>query len=283
MTSECESTPTSLPAESEPSQKDFSWDEYFIEVAVRAIRGLHFQYQRWTFGQPWRRDNRSTPQRLNIGEGIELAYETDVCAAITQEFVSSCFTSGVRPKKDNNADEGRRYWEIRREEKYTYEKPDKNNNFVTSRERIDLVVQRVTDNKSTEGEAHKEIWIEAKRAHRYTPDLTTGDVNRKEDNFSLINDDIAALRAEQDHRDKNNSNTNIIPYVLMWGIYLEQRDNNPDAVPDNILSMLTPRQIVWFPTSWSPPSSNSLRLDHPPLVNRWCWVALYQVNNKIDD
>ena len=70
------------------------WAKYFMELALRAIRRVHYEYGLWSIGQHWL-TNQSEPLLLNMGYGIELADEPTVCAAIIQEYLNSPLVAGV--------------------------------------------------------------------------------------------------------------------------------------------------------------------------------------------
>ena len=74
--------------------KDYRWAKIFIEIALRAIRRVHYEYGVWGIGHNFVKDPYMA-WRINMGMGIEVADEPGVCAAITQEFMNSPTVVGL--------------------------------------------------------------------------------------------------------------------------------------------------------------------------------------------
>src|SRR6266542_2797570 len=100
--------------------EDWKWAAVFIEIALRAVRRVHYEHGLWGIGRQWEM-NRLKAQRINMGQGIELADERTVCAAITQEFMNSPSLTGLwtEEKDDGSEEQQERYFTIDREKEYT--------------------------------------------------------------------------------------------------------------------------------------------------------------------
>lgn len=97
-------------------KKPYPWVAVFIEIVLRAMRKIHFDYIVWGIGRQW----KMSPEKaklINMGHGIELVDERFVCATITQEFMNSPAVAGFWAKDEKEKEE-LRYFTIDREYLY---------------------------------------------------------------------------------------------------------------------------------------------------------------------
>jgi hypothetical protein len=75
------------------AREEKPWVQVFLEIALRAIRRVHLEYGIWGGGRQWKMEGQRAAA-INMGHGIELADERTVCAAISQEFMTSPSVTG---------------------------------------------------------------------------------------------------------------------------------------------------------------------------------------------
>lgn len=154
------------------SKKNIPWPKVFKQVALRAIRKVHIDYQLWGIGQTSDTDSNRRLSNLNFGRGIEFAPEPAVCDAITQEFINSTFTSGSSLFGE------RRSYRIDREISF-------------NNERVDIVLNRFDPDK---GYSNIPVLMEVKRAYYFTPRLDKTEYQEPKKQFRQILRDIVKLR-----------------------------------------------------------------------------------------
>lgn len=252
----------------ETQVQDWKWATIFIEVALRAIRRVHYEHQMWGVGRQWQM-NRLKARRLNMGQGVELADERMVLAAITQEFINSPSLTGfwVEESSEGQRQEEGRYFTINREMEYT----DKS-------KKVDIFVQKYVMKNGTELEpVEKPSFIEAKRARCWIPEIVDGTARRDELQHSAVQKDIDKLRDEMRIRKPEDS---IHCHVLVWGIYTENCEaDHPLKFFEKFDDCVKIHQVRWLPVEWTCPSFQDI-LDSKvelPKVDAALWVALAEV------
>jgi len=250
--------------------KDWKWATVFIEIALRAIRRVHYDHGMWGVGRQWEM-NRFKAGRLNMGHGIELADERTVCAAITQEFITSPSLTGlwVEERADGKHTE-ERYFTIDREKKYT-----------DNSKKVDIFIQKYArKNKDKEPTPVEEpSFIEAKRHRLWVPDIISGEAKRG--NYpqkDKVQEDIERLRKEMEAQEET-----IHCHVLVWGLYdgISEEDHPVKFFKkfDNDVKI---HQLRWLPTEWGSPTIENLKAEDIkiPLVNKALWIVLSEVFEK---
>lgn len=252
-----------------PEPKDYPWAKRFIEIALRAIRRVHYEYGIWGVGHQWMR-NKPEPHLLNMGHGIELADEPTVCAAITQEFANSQFVAGAWIEEDLESDvfEGERFWRIDREQYYE-----------GSQERVDICIQRYKRNQLSEEPvaSGNRVFIEAKRARRWSTQISTGSLEPTSALVHRVKEDVEKLRCEM--KTQQDKGTEVHCHLLVWNIY-----ENPSDAPLEFFKKLQDPDVVvhqvrWLPISWTCPTYEEVIAGtvEPPRVTKSLWVALAEV------
>jgi hypothetical protein len=238
------------------------WNKAFIELALRAMRKLHIKYGVWGVGQSV--ESKMDFKKLNQGPGIEIAEEKEVCAAISQEFISSRFTNGV------NLNGEARYYELNREVHFK--------NADGSSEFLDLFIDRF---KPDQNRFYRyPVFIEAKRYRRYKPNIVTGKISKPDDNFDDIKADIKFLESKKVSNDyrlpKSKYDGELrgsFTYVLLWDkidIKKYKKGKLIEDIKTNIgLSTSNDSiEIGWLPLTWT----DDLKIEN------WLWVALIEIN-----
>lgn len=252
------------------------WPELMIELSLRAMRRLHFEYGIWGVGKQGQK-TPPKPQQLNCGPGIELADEREVCAAITLEFMNSQMTSGFdRPPtgKANEEQVSLSFYGLDRE--WPYDEASKKQGRPLS---ADITFRRIRYSPANSNEFQRVV-IEAKRFQRVSPVKTSqgqnGDVNYGPPQFDGIKEDIEKLF------EKNKlAKEKFFAHVLVWGIW-PIPTGEKDSVVDLLKKCRPPErslrlhQLRWHPLDPGPPSPGS-QLSDPTSVERWLWIALMEV------
>lgn len=252
---------------------EHKWASVFIEIALRAVRRIHYEYGLWGIGPQWDM-SREKAARINTGLGIELAYETDVCAAITQEIMGSPAVAGLWSEDAGNGTQKKwRYFMIDRETTYLSD-GEKN--------RVDIFLQKFEPKGNKPGEelvlVPPPAFIEAKRARRWIADITTGEVTSQRSQLSDIKADVKKLRDEIDHRAKGNGER-IFGHVLVWGLYGRSLGSDHPVKFFKKLDGVRLHALRWLPLDWDRPSFGTL--GNPklliPKVHRALWIGLAEV------
>ncbi len=215
------------------SKQSSIWDKIFIELAQRAIRKVHYDYQRLSSGNTF---HHSSISNLNIGKGIEYAFETDVLFAINQEFSDSGYTSGRLVEGDKKKDQpDQRFYRIYREYAYADLKPKTklNRSF-----KLDLYIQRY--NPLDTNETHDPAIIEAKKVRTIT---INGEGEEEINcNVSEVVKDVIKLY-------KYSNGKNCRKYLLLWN-WIEKDDRRyedgqkPTDVQDEILEGMKLKGVI---------------------------------------
>lgn len=254
------------------------WPELMIELSLRAMRRLHFEYGIWGVGKQGQTEPPK-PQQLNCGPGIELADEREVCAAITLEFMNSQMTSGFdRPPTGivENWKVNLSYYGLDREWPYERDEPKKPGRPCSA----DITFRRIRYSAENKNEFQRVV-IEAKRFQLATPAKTNegqnGSIEYKAPQFDEIKDDIKKLFDEN-----SRANEKFFAHVLIWGIWPTPTDEKLTVVellkkcrpPERYLRL---HQLRWHPLDPGPVPSDSKCPSKPLPVNRWLWIALMEV------
>lgn len=238
------------------------WPNIFIEIALRALLKLHHEYIIWA--NPNIANNKSNIKDLNQGQGIEFADERTVCAAITQEFIYSSYTSGKLFAQDT-ARKGGRYWRIYRELPYC----------KGSRQILDIRVERY--NPRTNEAIGGSACIEAKRINRWVQRLENNDgVTRKPTPIEEIEKDINKLN-ELCQKEKRNGNDRdpLKAWLLLWNIVdipITKNNDKPDYIKKKF--NLGEQEIRWAPLSWENDNPNTCEKIK---ITKALWVSLVEI------
>lgn len=247
-------------------QESHKWAEVFVEIALRAIRRVHYEYGIWGIGRQWKMRRENT-KKINMAHGIELADEPSVCAAITQEFMNSPSVAGLWEDKGQIED---MYFGIEREIHYTFDK-DK---------RVDIFLQKFKRNKIGDLVPDKDklpSFIEAKRACLWSMNLSTGKVTGPSSQHGAVKTDIEKLREEMNYRGAHNYDP-VLCHVLVWGVYKEDSEKlcSPIAFFEKVgdSNIQLHKRVKWLPLVWDVSGKEGTNIN----VTRSLWIALAEVN-----
>lgn len=241
---------------------NYPWAERFAELALRAMRRIHYDYGAWHLGQQWSPDAPEL-QGVNQGLGVAAADELTVCAAITQECITSQGFSGSWQvgRQWAGVVEGLRYWSIDREQYYS------------SGERVDFCIKRLADRAAPEKfdpETDAPCFIEAKRARRWsTASLAQPDFVVGPRLLADIKADIEKLRREIQAREGK-----LCGHLLIWDLWASEKDSPSDLLVSLADPAVLLHQVRWMPVAWPSESSQG---DSPPAVKTWLWLGLFEV------
>jgi hypothetical protein len=186
------------------SNSQYTWAPIFIEVALHACRHVHLDYQRWGQANNWQ--DPPAYDTINISDGIELADEPTVCAAITQAYAVSPIARYARTPF-NFQDLEKRNWEIAREHQYK-----------KSQCRADIYLREV--------KATIPVYIEAKRLKSVSTKLLNEVSKSPVDQVPSIVADVEKLKKEADvHR-----------HLLVWHHGAVQLNGEIDFSPENLVA-----------------------------------------------
>jgi hypothetical protein len=266
---------------------DWPWTQVFLAVALRAIRRVHLEYGIWGAGRQWS-TNRNRVATINQGRGVELADERAVCAAISQEFMTSPSAAGLW-RTDEKADF--RFFGIKREERYSPSAKKKNKDEPKEKKKdsprwVDLIVEKYTKDPESNDFFHDPVkyppvYIEAKRARRWLVNLKTGNTTAAKGRQTTdICADIMKLTKERETQTQR-----IFIYILVWGVYEEGKKpgDHPATVFTEIRNKIGGRAVVgspltrWLPTKWTDPEPASEQMEQPR-VQRSVWIALSEID-----
>jgi hypothetical protein len=238
------------------------WTIVFIEVAMRAIRRVHYEYGMWGVGRPWEM-NSEKALRINMGQGIELADERTVCAAITQEFINSPSVAGLWMKSDGTPEE--RYFHIDREQRYR----------TGEKQKVDIFIRKYK--RSDNGELTElpfPVFMEAKRARLWQPNLPEGTADKEALQVNEVKADVDKLRKE-----KNAWQNELNCQLLVWGVYEEDTKDDPYQFFQQVGTGVQIHQLRWLPLKWPVPSADDIRKGEQrfPSVESALWIALAEV------
>lgn len=199
---------------------------------------------------------------INSSDGLKYVLETEVCSAITLEFMYSGFTNGA--------------WLFEDVKRYAVDRE-----ILIDGKRIDLFVNRykINEKKQIEYSAHP-VLIEAKRVDYFTPNLKEGE-SRGSSNYESIKDDINKLRSVRtfvEARGKMKGYEDFdfegaFIHAMFWGL-----TKNPKELRSQIISKLECSEddfkkciIKYFPSKWDENQNG-------PEVTEWGWVCLYEID-----
>ena len=250
--------------------KNYHWANKFLEAAIRAMRRIHLDEVAASSGSPGPK-NPSKPELLNIGRGIELTDERQVCQAIYNEFRLSNLGTGYWVNADQMADvaSGQRFYDIAIEHPYT-----------ASRELVDFCIWRNVLSRS--GAFRKfdntETFVEAKRATRWSPLQASEPVFTRSGSQILdVRRDVSKLLVEMKKRTPEQGK--LTCHVLVWGT---SEDKYPS--PADFFSKLAHKQVEIYRTGWAPlateerSTAGSEWNSNPPNIARWLWATLAEVH-----
>jgi hypothetical protein len=251
-----------------------------MHLALRALRRVHFEHQPLTLGH-----TGSTPLEripfLNRGRGVEIALETAVGTAFSQEFSTSKLSNGwVIPELDKC----RRFWVIDREVKYTLTK--------TGRSRsIDFVIRRIDPENAEQFVPYGIGPLELKRSSPRVLDLSGREAPDTGSAHGEVAKDIEKLvtfaRAcsgdgEIECEYLRGEKPPVTPHILVWGTREAINANRTEGDPYRFVNKafavakatVGPIEVEWCPVAWSVenpsmPSSES--------VTAWLWLAYAEV------
>jgi hypothetical protein len=241
---------------------------FTLQVALRAIRRVHFEHQIFSLG---RSGSTGDLPKLNMGEGIELAHEDHVRVTFVAEYKGSHLRAGWLED---------RHYEIWQNQPFS---------IGGARPEFVDVVSRRYDPKFPE----KYDWaigpIELKRARRSTADTVEGQHRVSGARPKEVADDIVKLiNIAKAIRDGNlsaedpsgpnllaiNPKAKMHPHVLVWG---DTRSDHPANEASTFIddafgkSGATRKSVdfAWLPLEWKDPPAGS--------VTRWLWVAFAEI------
>jgi hypothetical protein len=214
----------------------------------------------------------SRTELINMGYGIELADERVVCAAISQEFMTSPSVTGLW--QDATKSEIR-FFGISREHQYA--SVSEKGAYLFG----DLMIEKFEKSADVFQVNQPRSLIESKRVRLWKPDLVTGNVTEEGRQTARICDDIVKLRRERDAL--RNDGKDVFLHVLLWGIYEEEENGRPTATSDEPIAFfdelrnrvggtLDHPNLRWLPLRWTDSGRN-------PIVRRSLWVALSEIDN----
>lgn len=252
--------------------RDYPWARRFAELALRALRRVHYEYGALHIGQQWRKEAPDLSD-INHGAGVAAADELTVCAAIAQECLLSQGFSGawIESMPDSpSVEEGPRHWAIEREKKYadTTERAD----FVIRRESPPNLLTPLPKDNS------RDCYIEAKRVRRWTTrSHTDPHFTPSSPLIAEIMSDIEKLTREQQARPGQ-----MFGHLLLWDLLdftlpnLDQSSSPKSLLADERLSSLTLHQLRWMPVAWTKGDAES-----PPKVMKWLWIGLFEIPSDV--
>lgn len=250
------------------------WRKPFMELAVRAVRKVNYDYSAWSIGQQINNDIK--PENLNQNLGFLHANETAVCDAITLEFMNSPFTNGVK------IDGKLKYYSILREENFKYADSTRklqSKNEEKSNKRVDLVVNRYTlDNGPQISKIP--ILIEAKRYHYMKSDILTGKPKSIKTKSESIIKDMGYLQHIRDNKNElEYSFKDIEPetffiYILIWGLHNKKKKyrKKPSEILEEKFKITSSEayEMRMIPIKW----------DNEGEVSDYIWICLAEIDYK---
>ncbi len=235
------------------------WKKIFIEVATRAIRKSHFDYQIISF--PQKDIKVDDLKKFNSGIGIEMVPEETVRDNVVNQLLQTGFW-----KKILIGDEERAYWTDRE----VYFKINDKEYYV------DLAVERFEFNQGSPIE-HSPTLIELKRLNTKQVDLKSNpsfkDGQSTKNQLAQIDKDIEKLKTirkaiqEKEVSNRPTANDDAIIAILTWGVIGSTEKTELFAkfgLPNDY------SEVKYFPTEWN---------DEGDEVLKWCIVVLTEIDN----
>jgi hypothetical protein len=238
------------------SKKAPPWTQVFFELAIRALLRVHHDYLAWDIEQ--RPNVQPDFQAINNGSGILFADEPAVCAAISQEFIASRYSSGVWFTEG-----GTRNYRLTRESQYK-----------GGGGRADFRCVRVNEKGDQIG---RESLIEAKRAVLISTKLDSeGPSSPPRNQTDKIRIDIAKLR--------NHAKPCPRGLILVW--HITEEGTKTALEPMAFVDGLADNDIVVWQMKCVPIVSAQLGKIGQPLddlkIRRWLWAFLAEVMPIMD-
>lgn len=267
------------------------WRDVFLEIALRAIKKIHFSHTPWMLKKQEIRSNDL--KLLNENEAIFTARETTVADEISNEFIYSTFTHGLKIEDENGKDYSARYYEINREVYFNMQIKGKTKECY-----VDLITRRWEPDPQKNGDPIYKLpqLIELKRYSPSSVDIANGNAEEQKENIKSIKKDIkklqdlyanwSKLKHSANSDDVNTfltrNNEHPLLYVLTWGRYpIIKQSSNTSKIKDkeNIIREKLRKDLgksnikndMIF-LRWSPLIINDL-CD----IDTWLWLALIEI------
>lgn len=259
------------------NDQEHKWVTVFLEVAIRAMRRIHLEYGLWGAGHQWK-TGPGRPALINMGHGAELADERAVCAAITQEFVSSPSLTGLW-EDDDGAEV--RFFTVSREQNYRLA------HETGQRQWVDLMIEKYEQTTPGVFDVRRpRSLIEAKRARLWQVDLKNGTVSPGAPQVDAVCRDIEKLQAERNAWQQDGDKVYL--HVLVWGVYEDDAGGAPARFADHPTSFfedvrrgsnarLAGPYVRWLPTKWEFGAATPGN----PTVRRSLWLAIAEVDRPV--
>jgi hypothetical protein len=249
------------------------WRKVFLEITLRAMRKVHLSHAPWELGKVLITED-DLP-KLNDGYGVLLALETTVASEISNEFIYSSFTSGMKFQYKNEEPKPK-YYEIQREKQFTYKnkKLFKGIDGDINTKQVDLVLRRWDEQKQIHNTL---IIMELKRYNLYSFDISTGRVTPKGSNINEIKRDLKNLGVFKDKWEilkvkDYSEHTTCTPYMLIWGeANMNQAQSLLSDFKTNFNIEDTKVYIKWMPLTIVEMTRTQ------PIVTEWLWIALLEI------
>ena len=125
------------------------------------------------------------------------------------------------------------------------------------------------------------VFMEAKRARLWYPDLTLGTA-RPDPNLQVgsVQSDVSKLRDERSQR-KKDGKEDINCQLIVWGICeTDSNQDDPYQFFRDVGNGVLMHQLRWLPLKWQCPSTADIRASKVllPVVERALWIALAEVD-----
>jgi hypothetical protein len=245
------------------TSKEFPWVTVFMDLALRAVREVHYTHGRWSVGHHWEMDPERSTQ-INRNLGLTLADERTVCAAISQEFLGSSAVAGFWGKEI-------RFFKVESEAPY-FKRSKKG-----GRQRVDLLIKKFvpTANCSELELVHPQAFVEAKRARLWYPNRGTSNKKSGAIQIEEIRKDIAKLREEKSYR-KQVSGPKINTHILVWGVFSSDKSgDSPTEMINKLQKGISVRGIRSLPVDWT--DSKPADRFTLPMLTGVLWLLLAEV------
>lgn len=243
------------------------WVSVFMGVCMRAIQRVHHDHGRWSIGPHWNM-NSLRAFRMSKGRGIELADEPTVCAAITQEFLTSSAVAGIWEHGERKEI---RFFDIEREAAYRSGKG----------KRVDLFVRKFVPCRGAAAlrAVPRPSFVEAKRARLWYPVLQDGSQRRGPSQLAAIRRDIRKLRVEMRYR-KTQRKPRVLGHILVWGVYSGDQRDSPTSLLEHLKDEnLAVQSLRLLPLDWTESDPRSTPFVFPKLT-MVLWLLLAEVDAK---
>lgn len=234
------------------NKKEFGWMRRFLEISSKAILKTHLEYAAWSVGQSGLVEDKKQYFSPDI-EGIELADEPAVCSQIVIEALNSPLFAGDFDGKEV------KYYRINREVKY-----------ISTRQKLDLYVQRYIPMTEDIDNAFEPVYIEAKRAVLHiTKDPAKGNTEAYKVNDDAVRDDIDKLRKVK---------KKVFRCILVWGVFNTSLKSEFNFTPRQFLKKVNRGDMIdGTYIRWIPIGHTNNRFERAPEIQKWIWILLFEV------